>query len=51
VLAEQRARDARDTGREDAPLRAAPDAHVIDTTGLALGAVVQRIVALLPDSP
>jgi len=32
VLAEMEARDAQDAGRAAAPLRAAPDAAVLDTT-------------------
>lgn len=39
-------RDARDTTRADSPLRAAPDAHVIDTTDLSIEQVVERIVVL-----
>ena len=42
VLTEQRRRDKDDTERTIAPLRAAPDAIVIDTTGLDLGEVVER---------
>ena len=42
VLSEQRRRDKDDTERAIAPLRAAPDAIVIDTTGLDLGEVVER---------
>jgi cytidylate kinase len=34
VLADIRKRDARDAGRTDAPLKPAPDAHVLDTTAL-----------------
>lgn len=34
VLADIRRRDARDSGRETAPLKPADDAHVLDTTGL-----------------
>jgi CMP/dCMP kinase len=34
VLADIRKRDARDAGRNDAPLKPAPDAHVLDTTAL-----------------
>jgi len=41
------ARDARDTTRADSPLRAAADAHVIDTTDLSIEQVVERIVAEL----
>jgi cytidylate kinase len=46
VLAEQRDRDGRDRGREHGALRAAPDAVEVDTTGLAVEAVVERIVTL-----
>ena len=42
VLADQRQRDRDDTERVLAPLRAAPDAVVIDTTGLDLTQVVER---------
>jgi cytidylate kinase len=47
VLAEQAIRDERDRARTQSPLRPAPDAVVLDTTGLSLEAVVQRIVELL----
>jgi len=46
VLAEQAARDERDTSRSEAPLRAAPDAVHLDTTGLSPDEVVGQIVAL-----
>ncbi len=46
VLAEQTLRDERDSTREHSPLRAAPDAVVLDTTGLSVDEVVARIVAL-----
>lgn len=39
-------RDARDTTRAIAPLKAAPDAHVIDSTGLTVEEVVGRVLAL-----
>jgi cytidylate kinase len=42
VLSDQRRRDADDTQRAIAPLKAAPDAIVVDTTGLDLDAVVDR---------
>ncbi|MCW2990182.1 MAG: cytidylate kinase [Solirubrobacterales bacterium] len=48
VLAEQRARDARDEGRAHSPLVAADDAVDLDTTGLGIDAVVERIVAMVP---
>lgn len=46
VLAEQRERDLRDTSREHGALQAAADAVELDTTGLALDVVVERIVNL-----
>jgi cytidylate kinase len=49
VLAAQRRRDARDTGREHGALRAAEDAVELDTTGLSLDEVVARVVALARD--
>lgn len=49
VLAEQEERDARDRGRETSPLASAPDAMLLDTTGLTLPEVVDRIVRLTTD--
>jgi CMP/dCMP kinase len=46
VLAAQRERDERDETRAHSALRAAEDAVEIDTTGLALDEVVERVVAL-----
>jgi cytidylate kinase len=46
VLAAQRNRDARDSEREHGALRPADDAIELDTTGLDLAAVVDRVVAL-----
>lgn len=46
IIAEQRVRDERDRTREDSPLRAAPGAVTLDTTGLDREAVVERIAAL-----
>ncbi len=46
VLAAQRERDARDETREHSALRAAEDAVELDTTGLALDEVVDRIESL-----
>jgi len=46
VLAAQRERDERDETREHSALRAAEDAVEIDTTGLSLDEVVDRVVAL-----
>jgi CMP/dCMP kinase len=49
VLAAQRERDARDENRQHSALRAAEDAIEIDTTGLSLDQVVERITALSRD--
>jgi cytidylate kinase len=46
VLAAQRERDARDETRAHSALRAADDAVEIDTTGLDLNEVVDRVVGL-----
>jgi cytidylate kinase len=46
VLAEQTLRDERDTAREHSPLQPAPGATVLDTTGLDVSDVVERIVAM-----
>jgi len=45
VLAEMRERDARDSGRTHAPLKAAADAVVLDSTKLSAGEVTARILA------
>jgi len=45
VLADQRKRDRDDSSRDVAPLRAADDADTIDTGGLSLDDVVDRLVA------
>ena len=47
VLAELRERDARDRGRADAPLRAAVDAVVLDSSGLDIAAAVAQVLALV----
>ena len=47
VLAEQDARDARDRERQASPLTAAPDAVMMDTSGVTLQDVVDRIVRLV----
>ena len=46
VLAEQTLRDERDMTREHSPLAAAPGAVVLDTSGLTVEEVVERIAAL-----
>jgi len=43
-------RDARDAGREHAPMVAAPDAVAVDTTGLTIDEVVARIVQIVQRS-
>lgn len=44
VLAEVKERDARDMGRSDAPLRAAKDALIIDTSTLSIEAAVEMAI-------
>jgi cytidylate kinase len=46
VLEQVRQRDARDTSRAHSPLRAADDAVTLDTTGLSLQDVVERVAQL-----
>ncbi len=48
LLSEIQARDARDANREVAPLRPAENAICIDTTGLGIEHVVERVFALVP---
>ena len=45
--AELEERDRLDASRAVAPLRPAPDAHTIDSSGLTVAEVVERIVALM----
>ena len=47
VLADIRKRDARDAGRADAPLKPAPDAHVLDTTALDVETAFQAALLLV----
>ena len=47
TLAEVRARDARDAGREAAPLRVAEGAVVIDTSDLGVEAAVDALSSLI----
>ncbi len=49
VLADIRRRDARDAGRDTAPLARAADAALLDTSDLAIDAAVQRAIALVED--
>jgi cytidylate kinase len=46
VRAEQAMRDQRDIEREHSPLRAAPGAMTLDTTGMDVEQVVRRIAEL-----
>ncbi|HET9719717.1 MAG TPA: (d)CMP kinase [Solirubrobacteraceae bacterium] len=47
ILAEQTIRDQRDATREHSPMQPASDAVQLDTTGLSLEQVVQRVVDLV----
>jgi cytidylate kinase len=47
VLADLRARDARDSARETAPLRAAEDAIVLDTSTMTIDEAVTAAVAVI----
>jgi cytidylate kinase len=47
ILADILARDRRDTGRADAPLKQAGDAALLDTSDFAIGAAVQRAIELV----
>lgn len=47
VLADIKARDERDTNRADAPLKSAPDAHLLDTTELAIPAAFAKAKAII----
>jgi cytidylate kinase len=39
-------RDLRDSTRQVAPLKPAPDAQMLDSTGLGIDAVVERVLSL-----
>jgi cytidylate kinase len=47
ILADIHRRDQRDTARTVAPLKPAPDAHILDTSGLAVEAVVEAAIAIV----
>jgi cytidylate kinase len=49
ILAEIRERDARDSGRTVAPLKAAADAHLLDTTEMSIEAAFQAARAVIDD--
>jgi cytidylate kinase len=40
-------RDARDRGREEAPLMQAPDAEYVDTTGMTLEEVEEAVLKIV----
>ena len=45
LLADLRARDERDTGRAVAPLVAAADAHILDTSAMGVDQAVEQVLA------
>jgi cytidylate kinase len=49
VLEDQKARDARDSGRADAPLKQAADAVLIDTSDMTIDEAVARAVAVISE--
>ena len=51
VLRDQALRDAQDRSREHSPLRPAPDAVELDTTGMSVDEVVDRIVRMVRAAP
>jgi cytidylate kinase len=50
TLADQKQRDAQDEGRAVAPLVAAPDAELVDTTSMTIDEVVAQIVSIVRGS-
>jgi cytidylate kinase len=47
ILADIRRRDERDSTRAIAPLKPAPDAHILDTSDLDIDAVLQHAIAIV----
>lgn len=47
ILADVKTRDDRDMNRKDSPLKPAADAHLLDTTNLAIDAVFDRALDLV----
>lgn len=47
ILADIKARDARDTGRADSPLKPADDAHLLDTSDMTIEAAFQAARAII----
>jgi cytidylate kinase len=50
VLADIRRRDERDSSRGIAPLKIAPDAHLLDTTAMDADAVLRAAIAIVENS-
>ena len=50
VLADLRARDERDSGRADSPLRPAEDAHLLDTTTMGISVALERARSIVDDA-
>lgn len=50
VLADIRARDARDMGRATAPLKQAPDAHLLDTTNMDISTAIRAAIDIVEAS-
>ena len=50
VLADIRKRDERDSNRSAAPLKAAPDAHVLDTSALDIEGAVKAALAIIENA-
>ena len=50
LLHEIAARDERDAGRAVAPLKPAADAVIVDSTGMPITEVIERVLAVLPAS-
>ena len=50
LLHEIAARDERDAGRAVAPLKPAPGAAILDSTGMPITEVIERVLAVLPAS-
>jgi CMP/dCMP kinase len=51
VLRDQALRDAQDSSREHSPLAIAPGAVELDTTGLGVDEVVERIASMVREAP
>jgi len=47
VLADIKQRDARDTGRAAAPLKQAPDAHLLDTTDMDISTAIRAAIDIV----